>query len=491
MLRKIVPSLIVASLFFSVALAQSGKSRVGKLDFEDGYPSKKTVERLYEAMDFQRAVQAYLWAIPTVGFAQWREQHQEVFGAQDGDVVYYSSYQDKLGILAPNATTPYLVGFYNLERSGPLVIDYPAGPTVGGIADSWQRTISDLGLHGPDKGNGGKYLVLGPGQSVDDTAGYVVVQSTTNNIVHAMRILSTDAEDAEDQRESYRVYSHSVRQDSPRPRVITPDGRQWSGEQPSGSAYWELVSKMLDEEPVHERDRMIVAMLRPLGIEKGAPFNPDEHQLEILTEAAHVGDAMVRSLSYAHREERAEAYPGTQWKNLILLEADQEMENSTALDERAAWFFEAVGLTAAMTTEGPGKGRAYLVVRKGKGGRWLQGESAYQLRIPADPPVDQFWALTVYDSETRRFIESEHEIPGRDSRMDLTQNEDGSIDLYFGPDAPEGEDKRKNWIPTARQRGWFAYFRLYAPTEAFFDKSWQLPDIEKAEIDDELFGGGG
>jgi hypothetical protein len=76
--------------------------------------------------------------------------------------------------------------------------------------------------------------------------------------------------------------------------------------------------------------------------------------------------------------------------------------------------------------------------------------------------------------ETRSFIDTKHDIAGLDSKKDLVKNEDGSVDLYVGPEAPKG--KEKNWIPTAPGRGWFAYFRLYAPTEAYFDRSWKLPD---------------
>jgi hypothetical protein len=494
MSRKALPGLIIVSVLLlasSAAQGQATKSRVGKLDFDDGYPSKPTVDRLYEAMDFQRGAQAYLWALPLTGFAQWQEQQAQIFGARDGDVVFYAGYRDKLGILTSNATTPYVVGFYNLKKTGPLVIDYPAGPTAGGIADSWQRPITALGLNGPDKGAGGEYLVLGPGQSVDETDDYVVVQSATNNILHGFRILATEPGEVDTLRDSYRAYRHAARQKPPPTRVMTPEGREWSGVQPRGLAYWELVSKMLNEEPVHERDRMIVAMLKPLGIEKGKPFSPDERQKQILEEATVVGEAMARSLSYAKRSKESVAYSGTQWRIPIQLGAHQEKEDYTALDERAAWFFEAVTLSEGMTTTSPGQGQAYLSVHKDKGGRWLQGEISYRLRIPADPPVDQFWAVTIYDSETRCFMETEHEIAGRDSRMELAKNEDGSIFLYFGPEEPEDEDKKKNWIPTAPKRGWFAYFRLYAPIAPFFDKSWQLPDVGRVDVDDDLYGGGG
>jgi hypothetical protein len=484
-IRHLIAGLIVVTLLILPAYGQelpttgSIDTRIGKLSFEGGYPSHETIDKLYDEMDFQRACQAYLWAIPLIGFAQWQEEHENVFGAKDGDVVYYVSYRDKLGLLTSNATTPYIVGFLNLSRTGPLVIDYPAGPTAGGILDFWQRPVIDMGLTGPDKGAGAKYLVLGPGQSVENTEGYTVVQSPMNNIMHAFRVLATDPVEAKKLRESYQAYPYSKRDNPPRTRIVTPDGKHWEGWQPRGLDYWKLVAKMLNEEPVHERDRMMVATLRPLGIEKGKPFKPDARQQKILEQAALVGEAMARDLSYAKRQKEAKLWPGTQWKNAVLLEANQETENYTSLDERTAWFYEAVTLSAGMTTKTPGLGQVYIGVQEDKDGHWLMGENNYTLHVPPNAPVAQFWAMTLYDTETRCFIDNKYEIAGRDSRMDLIKNADGSVDLYFGPKPPQG--KEQNWVPTVPGRGWFAYFRFYAPTEAYFDRSWQLPDIEKVK----------
>ena len=261
---------------------------------------------------------------------------------------------------------------------------------------------------------------------------------------------------------------------------MTPDGKPWSGGQPRSLDYWKLLAKMVNGEPVHEGYRMIVPMLKPLGIEKGKPFQPDARQKKILEEAALIGEAMARSLSYAKRQKEAKIWPGTQWKNAVLLEADQETENYPALDERTAWFYEAVTLSAGMTTKTRGLGQVYIGVQKSKDGNWLMGENNYTLHIPPNAPVAQFWAMTLYDTETRCFIENKHEIAGLYSRMDLIKNDDGSVDLYFGPEAPKG--KENNWIPTVAGRGWFAYLRLYDPTKAYFDRSWRLPDIEKNRI---------
>jgi hypothetical protein len=122
-----------------------------------------------------------------------------------------------------------------------------------------------------------------------------------------------------------------------------------------------------------------------------------------------------------------------------------------------------------------GRWRSKAVTRKDKDGQWLQGDKNYTLRVPANAPAKQFWALTLYDTETRTFIDTQHDIAGLDSRKDLIKNADGSVDLTIGPEAPQG--KEKNWIPTAPDRGWFGLFRLYAPTEAYFDRSWKLPDL--------------
>jgi len=300
-------------------------SRIGSLGFEGGYPTEESLVRLYDELDFQRAVQTYLWAIPLVSFAQWQEAYETVFGQQDGDLVLTTSFRDKLGLLTANDTTPYVIGFLNLQRTGPLVIDYPKGQTAGGILDFWQRPITDMGLTGPDRGAGGKYLVIPPGQDVpQDSESYRIVQSPTINLFHAFRVLTTDPQEAEALTASYQAYSYAQRDNPRKTRIIPAAGKPWSGWPASSMDYWRLLAKMLNEEPVHERDRMMVAMLKPLGIEKGKPFQPDARQQKILGQAAIVGEAMARCLSYAKRQPEAHIWPGTHWKNLILLEANQE-----------------------------------------------------------------------------------------------------------------------------------------------------------------------
>jgi hypothetical protein len=108
---------------------------------------------------------------------------------------------------------------------------------------------------------------------------------------------------------------------------------------------------------------------------------------------------------------------------------------------------------------------------------WFDGGRSYRLRGPPNPPIKLFWSVTIYDVDTRALILNEQKIADRSSRMDLRKNADGSVDIYCGPKAPAGFEK--NWIPTVPGKNWFAYFRFYQPTEAYFDRSWPLPDFEQ------------
>jgi len=221
-------------------------------------------------------------------------------------------------------------------------------------------------------------------------------------------------------------------------------------------------------------------MLQPLGIEKGKPFNPTARQKQILIEAAQVGELMARTIGFEKRFDGAKVWPGKQWEiSLYLKETSQEAPSHTQLDERTSWFYEAVGVSVGMMGRTVGFGQVYLEASKDAAGHWLEGANTYHLRVPPNAPVAQFWSFTVYDNETRCFVDTGVQ-PDRSSRDDIVKNADGSVDLYFGPKPPAGKPAT-NWIKTIPGKGWFTYFRLYGPTQPYFDRSWVLPDIERVK----------
>jgi len=488
MKRIIKKTLSVVAILAMISIgttvcAETIETRIGKLsfthDFASGYPTKETVEKLYDERDFQRACQAYLWALPLVGAAQAQQQSRTVLGLGDLDIGIGDSYEAKLGILTPNVTTAYISVLPDLSVTGPLVIETPRGATAGMVDDFWQRPVTDLGLAGPDRGQGGKYLLLGPGQTVPQSDGFIVVHSSTVNVIIGLRNLETDPEKAARVLSQYRVYPYAKRDNPPTNRIVVIGNTKWSQASPRGLAYWNLLADILNREPVQERDRVTMAMLRPLGIEKGKPFKPDARQERILTEAALVGEAMAKANDFDKRQMELSHYKeGVQWHLSLCLDPSQEAEFYTQLDERAAWFYEATTTSKGMVTKTPGLGQVYLGAYKDKGGNWLDGANTYRLHVPSNAPVKQFWSLTVYDVDTRSLVDNQQKIADRSSRQpDLVKNADGSVDIYVAPTAPKGFEK--NWIPCVPGRAWFAYFRLYAPTEAHFDRTWILPDFEK------------
>jgi hypothetical protein len=309
------------------------ESRLGKLELANGFPTEATAQKIFDDIDFQRACQAYLWALPIMAMQQWQAEHRDKFDAGNLDFVDYLTFEDKLGLLTANATTPYIMAFPTMIDTGPLVMDLPAGPTAGGVVDFWERPITDSGQTGPDKGAGGKYLILGPNDPDIRPDGYYVFRSSTVNIWVAHRVLEPDPAKAMALVAAIRLYPYSQRDNPPQVPHIRPDGRKWSGTQPRGLAYWEGLSRIINEEPVHERDRMIMGMLQPLGIEKGKPFSPNARQKQTLIEAARVGEVMARTIGYEKRFEGAKVWPGRQWDlSLSLQETNQgprTIRNST------------------------------------------------------------------------------------------------------------------------------------------------------------------
>jgi hypothetical protein len=163
----------------------------------------------------------------------------------------------------------------------------------------------------------------------------------------------------------------------------------------------------------------------------------------------------------------------------MFLDPSQRLENFDQLDERTAWFYEAVTASKAMVGETPGVGQVYLSAYKDKDGEWLDGGKSYRLHVPPNVPAKQFWSATLYDNDTRRLLENSQHKSDLSSRQELVRNADGSVDLYFGPTPPF--EANKNWIQTIPGQGWFTYFRLFGPTETYHDRSWKLPDIEKVQ----------
>jgi hypothetical protein len=480
--HNLIVTALASALIFATTGAQAEdiNTRLGKIEVESGYPSKESIAKLTDETDYQRACQAYLWGLPIVGIAEWQKTHDNTYKVRNGQLVLFRSFEEKLGIMTPNYDTPYIIGLADLEKSGPLVFELPKGLLAGMIIDAWQRSLTDVGLVGPDKGEGGKYLILGPGQEDPKADGYIVIKSTTRNVFFGARLLDPDRDRA--MRElvpKIRTYAWSTRANPPKEQVVPAGNAKWSQTPPTGMAYWESLASALAKEPVQERDRFFMAMLKPLGIEKGKPFAPTDRQKKILADAAVTGELMAKANTYTKRFEDA-YWPGTHWKDVLAVNTTQREGNIEQLDERASYFYEAVAISEAMRSTTSGFGQRYMGVYQDKDGGWLTGGNNYRLHVPANPPVKQFWSVTVYDEKNRQMLVNETKRMDVSSRNPaLVKNADGSTDVYIGPTPPKGFEN--NWVQTKPGEGWFVLFRFYGPTEKMFDKSWSLGDFEKVK----------
>lgn len=465
----------------STEFKDSGSAVIdSKIQMEAELPSKKSIPALFDEMDYQQATQCYLWALPIVAFAEWQQQHYKTFGASSNDLVFYNSYEDRLGILTANATTPYIMAFIDLATNGPTVIDMPAGHTAGGLGDFWQREQATIGEMGPDKGKGGKYVLVPPTVKNFKAPGYYIVNCTTMNMFFGFRALDPDPKITETLVKEVKIYPFSQRAKPTPTKVVSPGNKKWFGGQPNGIGYWQRLHAIIQEETVDERDRFFMAWLHNLGISKGNPFNPTDRQKKILEAAAKRGELMAMANSFSKRLDSVYHWPDRKWDYvMVMTDPSQRAEYFDEFYRRTSYFYEAVTYSKAMVTRIPNLGQAYLGAYEDKDGNWLEGGSNYTLHIPANPPAVNFWSITVYDAATRCLIDNPQRNADLSSRKDLIKNEDGSVDLYFGPTAPAG--KEKNWVQTIPGKHWFTYMRFYGPTTAYFDKSWKMDDIEKTK----------
>ena len=127
-------------------------TKIGKIELENGYPTSESVAKRYDELDFQRAVQAYIWAIPIVALDSLRIANKRDWGVDYNGVGIVDQFTSPAVLaLTGNSTTIYALSCVDLERDGPVVIDSPPG-AYGVVDDYWQRPVTEVGAFGPDKG---------------------------------------------------------------------------------------------------------------------------------------------------------------------------------------------------------------------------------------------------------------------------------------------------------------------------------------------------
>jgi len=457
------------------------KYGVANIEMVNRVPTPMSSKKLFDAMDYYGAVQAYLWAMPAMGVKGWENANVDM-GADstlDGQICLYHGYDEAAGILTPNTRVTYTISFVDTKVHGPAVWIIPAGRTAGYVGDQWQRPVLDTGVTGPDQGKGIKLLIVGPDQDVPNHDGsYTVVRSPTHVVWLGTRNMANPGPEHERINATFDSYPYE-RPDLAGRKKLRKKGDAFKQRQPHGMEFWTNLNAIVQREKMAERDVFFYAILKNLGIEKGKSFNPSKEQVELLVEAERVAYLMAINNAFKKRFEGARYYKGKRWYVALINSPNQIQDTHGEMFERASWFHEAIGSSYAMKISEPGPGSAYLGQYEDAEGHGFDGGNTYKLEVPADVPAGQFWALTVYNSHTRTLIRNDQRSAEVNSLNELVQNKDGTTTLYVGPTAPKGMES--NWIQTEKGQTWFAYFRLYNPEAPYFDKSWGLNDFEKVK----------
>lgn len=475
----------------SIMTPDKVETRLGTLNFVDGVPTNETTQKVYDNLDFLRGVEVFLNFVPACSIEAIRMGSVELGGGKSNQASIYDQLCDSNPLLlTANTDTVYCIALLDLEADGPTVIEIPPGCGPGTVNDAFFRFVTDMGVPGPDRGEGGKYLIVPDWFRGDvpkdkkDGGEYFVSRSPSKVNILVLRGFLVDGKpDASSRmfREGLKIYALSKAANPPKMEFGNASRVPFNTVHANTFEFYEELDHVIQREPLEVFDPELRGLAASIGIRKGQKFAPDERMKKILTEAVAVGNATARAISFRNRDPRAALYPNSQWKAAFIggdyRWLDVDGMGGRNLDARTGFFYVATVNTPAMTLKMIGKGSQYALIAADKDGGHLDGGRMYRLNIPANVPAKDFWSVVVYDPQTRSELQTSQLFPSKNNKRDhLIVNADGSVDLHFGPTAPAG--KEANWIATVPNKGWFALFRLYGPLEPWFEKTWRPGEIE-------------
>jgi hypothetical protein len=507
----------------AISAPERVESRLGKLEFVDGFPSPETSELVQDHLDFVHALNAYLNGFPGASTVALRRGIHEA-GAEDNAILIFSELMDSQSLfLTANADTVYFVGIVDLT-SGPMVIDTPP-QALALFDDMWFQWIVDFGLPGPDRGEGGRFLLVPPGYdgSLPDSGYHVRHSRTTRALLLGRSFINENpgmdpAPTVETIKSTLKLYPYAQGgfgtsigtllegkvhpdppADIPDTKFVEGSGAAFNTIPPSDFGFFELLNELVQDEPVGSNTNIeLMGDLAAIGIVKGQPFKPDKRMRGILEDAAAVGSATSRALVFDPRESEGFAYyDGSAWglplwvggysfetpPPLVTKDGIKPLPPSGARTQnaRTSFFYAYTGITPAMCMRLTGVGSQYIVAFKDADGNRLDGAKSYRVTLPPDIPAARFWSLTLYDNETRSMLQTPQRYPRAGSQSyptpAATADAEGSTTVTFSPEQPP-DSPDGNWIQTDEDKGFFVILRLYSPGQSYFDKSWRPSEIE-------------
>jgi len=466
------------------------QTSLGELEFRDGVPTEATAQLLHDNLFRTRAIDVFLDMIPMASLEGLRRGHAAIgVDASNKVMIMQDLMTSDPFFLTGNTDTVYASAFLNLEKDGPTVVEVPPGAGPGTVNDAFFRFVTDMGMPGPDRGKGGKYLILPPNYEGDVPDGYFAATSPsyTNWVILRGMTVKGDPEPAADMwRSGLKIYPLSQAESPPKMAYINATGEVFNTIHANNVDFYNEIDAVIQREPVDFIDPELRGLLTSIGMVKGTPFEPDEREQALLVDAAAIANGTARTLMFDSRSPTIHLYGETsQWMTAFdggsyewLYEKGLGGRN---LDARTLFFYMATVNTPAMVLKLPGKGSQYAWTATDSDGAYFDGGESYSLTLPADVPAKNFWSVVLYDTQTRSMLQTDDPYPSINSQTTkrLKYNKDGSITLYFSPEPPKKRSLRANWVRTLPNKGWFTLLRLYGPLEPWFEKTWRPGEFER------------
>jgi hypothetical protein len=452
---------------------------MGELRFFDGMPTDESVASLYDNLDLIRGTTAFLDGIRVASIQGLLNGYAEA-GVAPNEIVIHEGLMDARSIwLTPNTTTIYIAAHVDLT-DGPMVIEIPSG-LLGFVDDAAFDFVINMGPLGPDKGAGGKYLLLPPDYPGDIPDGYFAAQSKA--IDHWLLLRASPGKDGDTSaavasiKSGLNVYPLSSADRPPPETFHDLTGIKYNTVHANNFTFYEEIDHAIQKNPSGAFSPDLLGTFASIGIRKGQRFEPDERMRRILAEAAAIGNATARAITFSPRDPGVFFYPDRQWNSPFQRQSHEFLENGArVLDDQTFFFYYATGITPAMTEPPVGAGSVYAVGAKDVNGEYLDGSKTYKVTLPGPVPAKNFWSFMVYSGQTRSILETDQRSGGVDSNSpDLVENADGSYTVWFSSQAPEG--KEGNWVQTLSDKSFNVLLRLYGPLDPWFDKTWKPGDF--------------
>jgi len=434
---------------------------------------------------YQRAVHAYLTMLPALNVIGMRDGSEATFGRGYHVLPVWKDRMDsRTWVPTPNADVIYSMSYLDLKETGPLVVNAPAN-VIGMFTDFFQRTITDVGAIGPDRARGGLYLLLPPGYDGHVPGGYFTFRSSTYNVFLFFRTIMGQGDGVPDPAvgaavaEKTRIFPLWTPEKDAQPMEFpNASGLRIDMMYPTDFAFWSKLKDFVDHEPVTAIEPELRGVLASLGIVKGRPFEPEAWQRDQLDRAVEAAPRMILAHTQLGRADRRNYYyEDRQWEVPWAGGTAEWMQESYLdLDARSRFFQYAYSSAPAMNIHTTGAGSKYPYAIRDADGEFLEGGSTYRLHLPPDVPAALFWAVTAYNVTDGTMPETDQLLPSTNGYYDLPKNDDGSIDVWFGPEQPEGVADAA-FIKTVPGRNFVGCLRLYGTTAAFYDQTWKPDDI--------------